>query len=57
MSKDVKYIKDECFRLNKTQRSIRNYLEQLIDKADIDKTIDAAIWASSEKNRQPRKLK
>ena len=47
----------DVFDCIKTRRSIRNYLEQPIDKMDIDKIIEAAIWAPSGKNGQPWKFK
>lgn len=43
----------DVFEYIKTRRSIRNYLEQPIDKTDIDIIIESAVWAPSAKNRQP----
>lgn len=41
----------------KTRRSIRNYSNQSIDKKDIDKIVESAIWTPSGKNGQPWKFK
>ena len=41
----------------KTRRSIRNYSKQPIDKTDINKIIETAVWAPSGKNGQPCKYK
>lgn len=47
----------EVFDCVKTRRSIRNYLDQPIDKTDINKIIESAIWTPSGKNGQPWKFK
>lgn len=44
----------DCIR---ARRSVRNYSGQPIKKADIDKIIEAAVWAPSGKNGQPWKFK
>lgn len=41
----------------KTRRSVRSYLDQPINKVDIDKIIESAIWTPSGKNGQPWKFK
>lgn len=43
----------ECI---KTRRSIRNYTDRPIDKTDIDKIIESAVWTPSGKNGQPWKF-
>ena len=47
----------EIFDCIKTRRSIRNYTDRPIEKTDIDKIIEAAVWAPSGKNGQPWKFK
>ena len=47
----------EIFDCIKARRSIRSYLDQSIDKSDIEKIIEAAIWAPSGKNGQPWKFR
>ena len=47
----------DVFDCIKTRRSIRNYTSQPIDKTDIDKIIESAVWTPSGKNGQPWKFK
>ena len=47
----------EVFDCIKTRRSIRTYSGQPIDKTDINKIIETAVWAPSGKNGQPWKFK
>lgn len=47
----------EVFDCIKTRRSVRNYTDQPIDKTDIDKIVEAAIWTPSGKNGRPWKFK
>ena len=47
----------DVFDCIKTRRSIRNYTDQPINKTDINKIIEAAVWTPSGKNGQPWKFK